>query len=389
MIPELKLRRNAGYRLSKGHLWVFSNELESIPSLEPGTVVSLKSDKGKGLGLAFFNPRTLIALRLLNTNEVPDKEFFRKRIEKALELRLAFFEKKGSFRLVFGESDYLPGLVIDKYNEHFVMQIHSAGMEYMSGMIVGALLDLFPETKSICTKHDSRLREMEGLSPEDNVLYGQPAITKYYDEGIDFRIDLTGGQKTGFYLDQRYNRHFLKNISKGKSVLDCFTNQGGFALNAAFAGASIIKAVDSSEDALTIAEENALMNGFKNIEFISSDVFDFLDNEQKERNRYDIVVLDPPAFAKSKKNIPQAAAAYTKLNRDAAKLVNEGGYLCTSSCSHHVGENDFSEAVSAGIKKAGRQGQLVYKGHHPHDHPAHPAMPETFYLKFLVFRILS
>lgn len=387
-MTSLSLKRMAERRLKSGHLWVFSNELETLPKLDPGSQVIVKSNRGESFGSGFYNPHSLISIRMLLTNELIDADFFTERFGEALELRKCLLPGENTYRLMFGESDLLPGLVIDKFEDFLSLQILSAGFEKNKELLLESLHRFFPEIKGIYEKNDSALRELEVLPQQTGVLTGEiPDEIITSEEGITLSIRIKSGQKTGYYLDQRMNRMAIRKIAEGKSVLDCFCNQGGFALNAALAGAEKVVAVDSSELALEAGKSNAKLNKFKNIDFEKSDVFDFLQEEIRKQQPWDFIILDPPAFAKTKKNVPTAKAGYAKLNRLAMNLLPRGGFLATSSCSQHIREDVFSEIIQKEAAKLGRRPKLIYRGMQSPDHPILPAMPETRYLKFMIFQV--
>jgi 23S rRNA (cytosine1962-C5)-methyltransferase len=388
-VETVVIKKGHDRRVNQGHIWIFSNELVNIPQLSPGIIVEVKNSWNRSLGYGIYNPNSLIAVRLLLTDQPIDTEFFIKRIEAAKSLRDKLRINSEMYRLVFGESDLLPGLIIDKYKDYFTMQILSAGMELLKNEIIEALLKIFPDTLGIIEKSTSKFRELEGLPNIEAVIYGTvPEEVVIMENEIKYSINLTGGQKTGFYLDQRDNRAFVGKISKDLSVLDCYTNQGGFALNTAMGGASKITGLDASENAVNSAKNNAALNSMKNVDFITADVPDYLEKATAEELKWDMVILDPPAFVKSRKNLPTAIKGYYKINRLALNLINDGGFLATSSCSQLVDENTFQEIISNAALKANKRLVLIYHGGQPSDHPVLPIMPETRYLKFFVFRVM-
>jgi 23S rRNA (cytosine1962-C5)-methyltransferase len=388
MYPKLRLRRNADRRLASGHLWVFSNELEEIPKLEAGSLVELVRSDSRSYGLGFYNPASLISIRLLSTSEFDDSLFFYDRIRKALEFRNLVLPGKDIYRLVFGESDFLPGLIIDKYGDYFAVQYLSAGMDKRSDTVVSSLLKLFPDTKGIIAKNTSALRQLEGLPSGESILYGTiPDIIETEENGIKLNISLEGSQKTGYFLDQSLNRLFVRSISHGKRVLDCFCNQGGFALNAAFSGAEYTLGIDSSAQAVEMATNNARLNKFNDINFKIADVFDFLGKSENDGDKWDIIILDPPSFTKSKKTVPTAKKGYEKLNRLALRLLEPGGILATASCSQHIREDVFLDIVQSQAARLGRQLRMIFRGMQAPDHPVLSSMPETQYLKFYAFEV--
>ena len=386
-LEKLFLKKDCYKRVRDGHLWVFSNELTAIPKLPAGCIVQLLDQFGKSYGKCIYNPNSLIALRLLNTDGEIDVEFFKERINKAKSHRELLMPETNNYRLVYGESDYLPGLIIDKFENSFVMQIVSFGMDELKGLITQALLEIFPETNYILSKANSKLREIEGLPLNDEIIFGaDPGKITTSDNEIKLEISLSEGQKTGYYLDQRFNRYEVRKLSHGKSVLDCYTNQGGFALNACKGGAVSVTAVDSSNQALETADLNAKMNNFE-IDFVQGDVAEFLSYSISGNKKWDIVILDPPAFTKNKKTIATATAAYSKLNKLGMQVLNDGGFLVTSSCSHHISEEMFVDIIKKTASKINMQLKLVQRGTQPPDHPVLISMPETSYLKFFIFRM--
>lgn len=387
-IRTISLKRNADNRIKFGHLWVFSNELQEIPKLQPGVVVKVVDSNQKSYGFGFYNPASLISVRLLKTEIFPSVQLFIERIAIAKALRQSLLGDIAMCRLVFGESDLLPGLIIDKYSNYFAIQILSAGMELMKSEIVQALLEIFPETKGIIEKNDTKLREIEGLPLISTVLFGEiPEKFISQEQGVQLELSLSEGQKTGYFLDQRINRKFVRTISRGLSVLDCYTNQGGFALNAGIGGAERIAAIDCSETALNAVKRNAELNGLK-IETIKADVAEYLSKAVERNEKWDMIILDPPAFAKNRKSVPKAKAAYAKINRLAMKMLNPNGYLIASSCSHHVFEDVFKDAIYRESCKLGKQLKQVYRGGQSPDHPILLSLPETQYLKFFVFQVV-
>jgi 23S rRNA (cytosine1962-C5)-methyltransferase len=384
------LKKNCDRRLNYGHLWVFSNELENVPKLEIGSIVNVISNNGSDYGKAFYNPLSLISCRLLKTFNEIDLDFFVKRIIEAKEYREKILPGESIYRLVFGESDLLPGLVIDKYEDYFAIQILSAGMENCKELIKEALISVFPETKGIIEKNFSKLRELEGLKQFENVLFGEiPNEFIALENKIKLSINILDSQKTGYFLDQKINRAFISKISNGLSVLDLYCNQGGFALNAAFGNAKDITGVDVSGSAIEQFKINSNLNNFNNCSFIKDDVSDFLKKSIEEEKKWDLVILDPPAFTKTKKDIKNAVIGYSRVNRLAMRCINNKGYLATGSCSQHISEQEFLEIVFREASKLKMNLKLVFRGNQSPDHPIISSMPETNYLKFFVFQILN
>jgi 23S rRNA (cytosine1962-C5)-methyltransferase len=394
-------------RLRAGHAWVFSNELQHVPAnIDAGSLVEVQDSNGRSFGTAMFNAQSLIIARLLGTSiDALSTEFFVERIEAAWNLRKRLFPSETSYRLVFGESDLLPGLVIDKYadvktsDEYFVLQTLSVGMDTRIEAISEALRRVFPNTKAIVEKNNSALRGHEGLEQRESVLWGDvPAELPISENGITFSLSLLEGQKTGYFLDQKLNRLKIKELCGGMRVLDCFTNQGGFALHAAAGGAQAVLGLDSSALAIQRCRTNAHLNGMDDrAAFETSDVFDYLHALAGERDaafqlppdkRWDCIILDPPAFAKSRKAVPQAKRGYAKINRAALKLLPKGGLLATGSCSHHVSEEILWEVIQEEAARERRQLRLIFRGMQSPCHPILMSMPETQYLKFFIFEVL-
>lgn len=377
-------------RLKQGHLWIFRDEIEK-PSheLEAGSTVRVITDYGYDCGLGFYHPTSQIAIRLLRCHdEALTYTFFENRLREALQLRERFFPHNSAYRLCFGESDFLPGLIIDRYNDYFSIQVLSAGMEKNISMIIEALLHVFPATKGIIEKNDSRIRDLEGLPRREGIVWGtiEPTV-RIEENGILLDVSIEHGQKTGYFFDQRLNRAAVASISKGLRVLDCFTNQGGFALNAAKAGALEVVGVDISLSAIDASVNNAAINVLQNTQFVKDDVFDMLKRKAQSGEKWDMVILDPPAFTKSKSTIPQAKRGYSDINRQALKIIEKGGYLVSSSCSHHISEEMFLTIIQDEAQRINRRLKLIWRGMQSPDHPILIGMPETEYLKFLIFEV--
>ena len=386
MKNQIILKKNEEHRITAGHQWVFSNEIASLRGTpETGDVVELLRHDQKLLGLGFYHPHSLIAFRFLTSEpEEIGFSFFERRIQQALALRQRLYPGAETFRLTHGESDFLPGLIIDKYNEFISMQILSAGMDKHTELICNVLEAMF-HPKAIVARNDAAIRTLEELPLEKKVLRGNTGIT-IIDDGVKFEVDVLNGQKTGFFLDQRENRKAIHRYAVGGTVLDCFCNEGGFALHAASAKAASVRGVDISESAIAKAKVNARLNS-ADIEFEIGDVSETLKLLGEKNKKFDMVILDPPSFTKSKKNIPAALRGYKEINASAMRLVNAGGFLVTASCSHHITEDGFLSTIEQAAVKAKRNVQLLeFTGAAP-DHPVIPAMPETKYLKFAIFAI--
>lgn len=385
----IKLKRNEDGRIRRGHLWVFSNEIASTEgSPENGDIVSLYDSRDNFLGEGFYNRNSLIAFRLLSYKPIQDlKELLREKLTAARDLRAQLYPNRNSYRLVFSESDFLPGLIIDRYNDTYVLQVYSQGIEKNIQLIVDVLREQFG-AKNVFSGNESYFRRLEGLPDEDKLFFGEiPSQEVISDGKISYEIDFKTGQKTGFYFDQCDNREFVERLCAGKSAVDCFCNSGGFGLHAVLAGAKSVAFVDSSRRETQTAESNFRLNNLNcESEFIASDVFDYLEDCAQKGRTFDVVMIDPPAFAKNKKSLPQARKGYEKLNRMALALVNSGGYLVSSSCSFHLSEDEFLSVINSAAAKGSSSIQLVHLNNASLDHPRLLSMPETVYLKFAVFR---
>ncbi|MEI8033583.1 MAG: class I SAM-dependent rRNA methyltransferase [Chlorobiaceae bacterium] len=389
---SLYLKPKEHHRIQKGHLWVFSNELESVPrDIAAGETVKLFTHDKKFMGVGFFNPNSLISFRLLSRqDEEIDRDFFMKRFFEALTLRDKIYspEETNAYRLVHGESDGLPGLIVDRFNDGIVLQAFSAGMDRHIPLISEVLAEML-HPQAIVVRNESLLRELEGLTLHKSIILGERSGTlqTIHDAGISYEVDLLEGQKTGFFLDQRENRRIIGRLAEGAAVLDVFTNDGGFALNALKGGAKSAILVDASQEALQRAERNARLNNFEEYSLVAADAFDMLEQMIEAKESFDLVILDPPSFTKSRKNLPGALKGYKRLNKLGLQLVKNGGFLATASCSHHVSEEDFLQSVHQAALLAGCQLRLIHKNSQPFDHPVLLSMPETSYLKFACFYV--
>ncbi|HMQ68943.1 MAG TPA: class I SAM-dependent rRNA methyltransferase [Ignavibacteria bacterium] len=393
-MPQLKLKKNEERRLLSGHQWIFSNEIEFMEG-EPknGEVVELFSYSNNFLGKGFYNKNSLIAYRqLTNKDEEINKAFIFKRMSLANSLRKRIYPERNTYRLINSESDYLPGLIIDKFDNKFSFQIFSFGMNEYRDIISELLKENF-KAELIVEKNNNELRTLEGLDKTEEILYSfkDPADESFkckIDE-IIYDMDLLKGQKTGFYLDQCESRVLLrKYIKPDYKVLDLFCNEGGFALNAAFAGAEDVTGVDSSEHSINTSVKNAALNKLEKINFICKDVFEHLNELFQTKERYDVIIVDPPSFAKSKKNLFPALKGYQELNYKAMRLLKPNSILCTFSCSHHVSEKHFEEMLIKSASEAKRKIQIIEFRNCTFDHPVLPQMPETKYLKGYFLRVL-
>ncbi|MBI3012855.1 MAG: class I SAM-dependent rRNA methyltransferase [Elusimicrobia bacterium] len=374
-----------------GHLWVFSNEIAAYEgALSPGCLIDLYNHRDKFLGRGFCNPHSLISIRLLTRqDEELDDAFFSRAIEKSFLCRKSLFPDEDAYRLIFGESDGLPGLVVDRFGKTAVVQSSCLGMDLLLEKVLNGLrnnLDL----ECVLYKNDSSIRSLENLPEDVRVVSGEipkdsRVNQKFGDQTLHFFVDVQQGQKTGFFFDQRENRERLKDYVSGKTVLDCFSYTGGFGLYAACAGASSVTAIESSVPAGEMLKRNFADQG-KEVSLIREDVSEILERFQKEKRKFDIIVLDPPALAKSKKHLFSALRKYQKLNATAISLLSEGGILFSSSCSYHVSRSGFLEMVSRAAQDAGRRIRLLEMRGQSRDHPILVSMPETDYLKCAILR---
>ncbi|MFO7447145.1 MAG: class I SAM-dependent rRNA methyltransferase [Ignavibacteriaceae bacterium] len=390
-MPKLFLKKNEERRIQSGHLWIFSNEIDRVEgSAENGDIVTVYDFKNNLIGSAFYNRNSLIAGRLLSREKITNtKEFLKNRILQAYQLRKDFYPGRESFRLVFSESDLLPGIIVDKYNNTFVLQVYSYGMQKNISLIAEILKEEL-SAENIFTKNESYFRKLEGLPEEDEVLLGGIKNELIDDGSVKYQVDFETGHKTGFYFDQSDNRFFIERLVKNKTVLDAFCNSGGFGLHASKAGALSVTFVDSSSAEIENAKRNYALNNFvPPADFIISDVFDFLEKCAAEKKTFDVVMIDPPAFAKNKKTLPQAKKGYEKLNRLALAVVSRNGFLVTSSCSHHLNKDEFIEVLNAASAKSRERVQLIQFTGASLDHPELPSMKETAYLKFAVLKKMT
>lgn len=386
---QIHLRNKEDRRILGGHPWVFSNEIREMKGTPAiGDVVEVIAASGTPLGIGLFNPHSLIAVRLLSPAiEEIDHAFFRTRIGTARDLRERLYPGETAYRLVHGEGDYLSGLIIDRYNEHFAVQTFSYGMDQRLPLICDVLKEFFSPV-SIVARNESPLRTLENLPLHRDVLYGEPGPTVITERGLRYSVDLREGQKTGFFLDQRENRGALERFCKGARVLDAFCNDGGFSLTAARGGAREVIGIDISEEAIARARANALLNHIEGVHFEEGDVFERLERLVKSGEKFDVLVLDPPSFTRSRKNVQAAKKGYLELHRSAFALLPPGGILLTASCSHHILPEVFLEIVDESARQSGRKLQLLeWRGAAP-DHPTLPAVPETRYLKVGICRVL-
>jgi len=389
--PKIVLKKGKEKPLLRGHPWVFSGAIERVEGdISPGDEGEVYSAEGQFLGIGHLNPHSQIILRLLTQKkEELGYNFFKERIFRAAGLREKWLRgKTNAYRMVNGEGDFLPGLIVDRYGETLVLQCLTAGMERLKGLLIDILVDHFlPHV--LYERSDVATRKEEGLSEASGLLYGEevPDLVEIEEYGAHFRVDMKRGQKTGFYLDQRENRFNLERLSQGKKILDCFCYTGAFSIHAGLGGANEIILIDSSEEALNMAEEHFRLNHLEKVQhqLIRGDAFDVMRSLEPE---YDIVILDPPPFAKKKSHLPSASRGYKDLNLWAFRLLKKDGLLFTFSCSHHMSWDLFQKIIFSAALDSGRNVQLLSRMGHPWDHPINLSHPEGEYLRGLICRML-
>ncbi|WP_428075182.1 class I SAM-dependent rRNA methyltransferase [Candidatus Avelusimicrobium luingense] len=389
-MQQIKLKAKEERRLKAGHWWVFSNEIDGLDtSIEPGTLVRVMSSEGVQVGIGTFNPHSLIAVRLLQKGEddLP-KDFIFEKLDEAYSRRKEIGVRKYG-RMCYGEGDNLPGLVIDRYGDVLVVDVLTAGMELLKPQITKALQKIFKPT-GIYYKNDSAFRALEGLTNTPEIIGEVPETVEIEENGVKYIVPIRGGQKTGFYFDQRENRAFLKPYFKDKLVLDLYSYIGSFGITAAKAGAAQVWGCDSSAAAVELAKKNVELNGVSDIAVFHRDDAERLLSAMKKGelpDQPDIVLLDPPAFVKSRKALPQAVGLYVKLVKMALEGLKPGGYLAFSTCSHHVSRELFVDIIRQGVSKSGVQAALIELRGQAKDHPVLIGMPETEYLHFALVQV--
>ncbi|KJZ17852.1 MULTISPECIES: class I SAM-dependent rRNA methyltransferase [Halomonas] len=393
MTRPLRLKKNADRRLKSGHLWLYSNEIDiaetPLKGLEVGEQVIVEAANGKPMGLAYVNPNSLICARIVSRDPSMrlDRSLLVHRLNQALALRQSLFDKP-FYRLVHGEADLLPGLVIDRYAEVLVVQLNTAGMEAVKDELLDAL-DKVLSPACVVLRNDTSGRRQEGLSEVVEVVKGElPEQVLLEENGVQFAAPVLDGQKTGWFYDHRINRAWLNQRVAGKRVLDLFSYVGGWGVQAAAHGASEVLCVDASESALDRVAENAALNGqHERVAVGHGDAFEALAALKADGEKFDVIVLDPPAFIKRRKDIANGERAYARLNRDAMRLLGRDGLLLSASCSMHLAQDRLVDVVRGAVRHQDRQGQILFQGHQGPDHPVHPAIPETAYLKALGVRV--
>lgn len=398
--PSVVITRKAENAARAGHPWVYAEEItERRGELRQGCIADVFSQKGAWLGAGFYSETSKIGVRILsdNANESFGPEFFERRVKYALEYRRAVMEDLGCCRLIFGEADGLPGLTVDKFSDILIAQVLSYGTDSVKDVVYRALCEqleaMGEHVSGVYERNEAALRDLEGLPRYkgwyEGLPHGESTVTEICENGVRYAVDFENGQKTGFFLDQKLNRLAVAKLARGRRVLDCFTHTGSFALNAALHGAEHVTAVDVSESAVEMARRNAVLNGLEGrMAFLAADVFELLPRLCEERAKYDLVILDPPAFTKSRRTIHSAERGYREINYRAMRLLPRGGYLATCSCSHFMESENFEYMLKNAAKDANVRLREVEVRKQAPDHPILWNVPETSYLKFYIFQIV-
>ena len=389
------LKKGGGRTLKAGGPWIYDNEIESIMgSFENGDIVLVHDFDGYPMGKGFINQNSKIRIRMMSrrSDVEIDREFLKKRVQDAWEYRKRTVDTS-SCRVIFGEADFLPGLVVDKFSDVLVVQSLALGIDRMKETIVELLKEILAEDgipiRGVYERSDAKVRIQEGMERAKGFI-GEPfdTLVEIVENGVKYQVDVKDGQKTGFFLDQKYNRLAIQKLCKGARVLDCFTHTGSFALNAGIAGAAEVTGVDASELAVRQAEENAKLNGLEDrVKFICEDVFELLPELEKKGEKYDVVILDPPAFTKSRNSIKNAVRGYREINLRAMKLVKDGGFLATCSCSHFMDYELFTQTIGQAARNAHKRLRQVEFRTQAADHPILWGAGDSYYLKFYIFQV--
>lgn len=389
------LKKGEGRTLKAGGAWIFDNEIDKVEGTpEDGSLVEVRDFDGYGMGTGFYNSRSKIRVRMMSrkAGQVIDRDFLRMRVQNAWDYRKKTVDTS-SCRIIFGEADFLPGLVVDKFSDVLVVQSLALGIDRMKEEILSLLVEALRadgvEIRGIYERSDAKVREQEGLPRQKGFIGAEfPTRVQIVENGVRYEVDVEDGQKTGFFLDQKYNRLAIQRLCRDARVLDCFTHTGSFALNAGIAGASSVLGVDASQLAVDQARINAELNGLSDrVQFQCADVFDLLPELERQGEQFDVVILDPPAFAKSRASVKNATRGYRDINLRGMKLVRDGGYLATCSCSHFMTYELFTQTISQAARSAHvRLRQVEYRTQAP-DHPILWAADESYYLKFYIFQV--
>ncbi len=389
------LKKGEGRTLKAGGAWIFDNEIDKVEGTpEDGSLVEVRDFDGYGMGTGFYNSRSKIRVRMMSrkAGQVIDRDFLRMRVQNAWDYRKKTVDTS-SCRIIFGEADFLPGLVVDKFSDVLVVQSLALGIDRMKEEILSLLVEVLRadgvEIRGIYERSDAKVREQEGLPRQKGFIGAEfPTRVQIVENGVRYEVDVEDGQKTGFFLDQKYNRLAIQRLCRDARVLDCFTHTGSFALNAGIAGASSVLGVDASQLAVDQARINAELNGLSDrVKFQCADVFDLLPELERQGEQFDVVILDPPAFAKSRASVKNATRGYRDINLRGMKLVRDGGYLATCSCSHFMTYELFTQTIAQAARSAHvRLRQVEYRTQAP-DHPILWAADESYYLKFYIFQV--
>lgn len=389
----VKLKRNEGRTISAGGLWVFDNEIDTVDgTYENGDIVEVVSFKDDYLGYGYINDNSKIRIRILsrNKNDFIDREFFKQRFLDAWNYRKSVVDTD-CCRIVFSDSDRLPGLVVDKFNDVLVFEIDTLGMDIRKNILVDTLMEVLREDNvtinGVYERSDARVRTLEGLERVKGFISDPfDTVIEVNENGVRLKIDIENGQKTGYFLDQKYNHLAIRRLCKDKKVLDCCTHTGGFALSAATVAKEVI-GIDASETAINMAIENSKLNGFNNTQFIVADVFDYLIEMEERNERFDVIILDPPAFTKSKSSVKNASKGYREINSRAMKLLNHGGFLVTCSCSEYMPRDQFMKIILASGNDAHKRLRLVENRAQSPDHPVIMGNNVSDYLKCIIYQV--
>ena len=389
------LKKGEGRTLKAGGAWIFDNEIDKVEGTpEDGSLVEVRDFDGYGMGTGFYNSRSKIRVRMMSrkAGQPIDRDFLRMRVQNAWDYRKKTVDTS-SCRIIFGEADFLPGLVVDKFSDVLVVQSLALGIDRMKEEILSLLVEVLRadgvEIRGIYERSDAKVREQEGLPRQKGFIGAEfPTRVQIVENGVRYEVDVEDGQKTGFFLDQKYNRLAIQRLCKDARVLDCFTHTGSVALNAGIAGASSVLGVDASQLAVDQARINAELNGLSDrVKFQCADVFDLLPELERQGEQFDVVILDPPAFAKSRASVKNATRGYRDINLRGMKLVRDGGYLATCSCSHFMTYELFTQTIAQAARSAHvRLRQVEYRTQAP-DHPILWAADESYYLKFYIFQV--
>ena len=389
------LKKGEGRTLKAGGAWIFDNEIDKVEGTpEDGSLVEVRDFDGYGMGTGFYNSRSKIRVRMISrkAGQPIDRDFLRMRVQNAWDYRKKTVDTS-SCRIIFGEADFLPGLVVDKFSDVLVVQSLALGIDRMKEEILSLLVEVLRadgvEIRGIYERSDAKVREQEGLPRQKGFIGAEfPTRVQIVENGVRYEVDVEDGQKTGFFLDQKYNRLAIQRLCRDARVLDCFTHTGSFALNAGIAGASSVLGVDASQLAVDQARINAELNGLSDrVQFQCADVFDLLPELERQGEQFDVVILDPPAFAKSRASVKNATRGYRDINLRGMKLVRDGGYLATCSCSHFMTYELFTQTIAQAARSAHvRLRQVEYRTQAP-DHPILWAADESYYLKFYIFQV--